>query len=100
MGEDPALDGAGDGNATSHLASDSTEPRPELSSLAAEDDGQRRQNIDVFRRGLVRTGGVFWEVIAELSGRYSPLGAFYRYGEVCIWFRCKYELNSREKRGR
>ena len=46
--EDPALDGAGVGNATSHLTSDSTESRPELSSLAAEDEDQRRQNIDVF----------------------------------------------------
>ena len=34
------------------LASDSTEPRPELSSLTAENDGQRRQNIDV--------SGVVW----------------------------------------
>ena len=56
MEEDPALDGAGDGNATSHLASDSTEPRLELSSLAAEGDGQRRQDIDVFGVVLVRTG--------------------------------------------
>jgi len=46
--EDPALDGVGDGNATSHLSTDSTESRPELSSLAAEEEGQRRQNIDVF----------------------------------------------------
>ena len=43
-------------------------------------------------------GKVFWEAIAELSRRYSPLGAFYRYGEVRIWFRCKYGLNSSGKK--
>jgi len=86
--EDPALDGAGDGNATSHLSTDSTESRPELSSLAAEEEGQRRQNIDVFGEVWL-DGEVFWEATAKLSRRYSLLGAFYRFGEVCIRFRCK-----------
>jgi len=86
--EDAAIDGVGDGNATSHLSSDSTEPRAELSSLAAEEEGQRRQNIDVF--GVVWLDGeVFWEAIAKLSRRYSLFGAFYRNGEVCIRFRCR-----------
>ena len=88
MEEDAAIDGAGDGNTTSHLSSDSTESRPELSSLAAEEGGQRRQNIDVF--GVVWLDGeVFWEAIAKLSRRYSLFEAFYRYGEVCIRFRCR-----------
>lgn len=86
--EDVALDGAGDGNATSHLSSDNTESRPELSSLAAEEEGRRRQNIDVV--GVVWLDGeVFWEAIAKLSRRYSLFGAFYRYGEDCIRFRCR-----------
>ena len=88
MEEDAALDGAGDGNVTSHLSFDSTESRPEPSSLAAEEEGQRRQSIGVF--GVVwLEGEVIWEAIAKLSRRYSPLGAFYRYGDVCIRFRCR-----------
>jgi hypothetical protein len=83
-----ALDGVGDGDATSHLSSDNTESRPELSSLAAEEEGQRRQNIDVVSV-VCLDGEVFWEVIAKLSRRYSPFGALYRYGEDCIRFRCR-----------
>jgi hypothetical protein len=86
--EDAAIDGAGDGNATSHLSSDSTESRLELSSLAAEEKGQRRRNIDVFGEAWLN-GEVFREVIAKLSRRYSLFGAFYRYGEVCIRFGCR-----------
>ena len=42
VAEDAALDEAGDGNAASHLPSDSKDPRRVLSPLAAEREGQRR----------------------------------------------------------
>jgi len=72
VAEDATLDAAGDGNAVSHLSSDSEESQGRPSSLVAEEDGQRsRCSIDGSKGGLGRRGRYSWDVIPRMSRWYS-----------------------------